>query len=73
MNLTTQDAQVACFANAAAHLSPGVCFVIEVIVLDLRTLPPGQTAVPFKTGPARLGFDAYDVATQAMSFELLHD
>src|SRR5919201_4267417 len=28
-NLTTQDAQVACFENAAAHLDPGGCFVVE--------------------------------------------
>ena len=67
MNLTAQDAQVACFANAAAHLSPGGCFVIEVMVPDLRRLPPGQTAVPFETGPERWGFDRYEVATQAMS------
>ena len=43
-NLTTQDQQVACFANAAAHLEPGGCFVIEVGVPDLRRLPPGQDA-----------------------------
>jgi SAM-dependent methyltransferase len=67
MNLTAQDAQVACFANVAAHLSPGGCFVVEVMVPDLRRLPPGQTAVPFETGPKRWGFDVYDVATQAMS------
>ena len=67
MNLTTQDAQVACFGNVAAHLSPGGCFVIEVMVPDLRRLPPGQTAVPFETGPTHWGFDLYDVATQAMS------
>ena len=30
MNLTTQDEQVECFRNAAAHLEPGGCFVIEV-------------------------------------------
>ena len=30
MNLTTQDEQVACFHNAAAHLEPGGRFVIEV-------------------------------------------
>ena len=30
MNLTTQDAQVACFRNVAAQLEPGGCFVIEV-------------------------------------------
>ncbi len=29
-NLTTQDAQVACFENASAHLQPGGCFVVEV-------------------------------------------
>src|SRR5881392_3707452 len=37
-NLTTQDAQVACFANAAAHLEPGGCFVVEVGVPDGRPL-----------------------------------
>ena len=67
MNLTTQDAQVACFGNVAAHLEPGGCFVIEVAVPDLRRLPPGQSAVPFEVGPARWAFDVYDTATQAMS------
>jgi SAM-dependent methyltransferase len=67
MNLTTQQAQVDCFANAAAHLAPGGCFVVEVMVPDLRRLPPGQDAVPFQTGPDRWAFDRYDVATQAMS------
>lgn len=65
-NLTTQDAQVDCFRNAAAHLVPGGCFVIEVGVPDLRRLPPGQNAVPYRVGPDRLGFDTYDVATQGM-------
>ena len=41
-NLTTQDEQVACFGNAAAHLEPGGCFVIEVEVPQLRRLPPGR-------------------------------
>jgi hypothetical protein len=67
MNLTTQAAQVACFANAAAHLEPGGCFVIEVGIPDLRKLPAGQNAVPFQVSPTRLAFDVYDVATQAMS------
>jgi SAM-dependent methyltransferase len=65
-NLTTQDAQVACFGNAAAHLAPGGHFVIEVGVPDLRLLPPGQTAVPFTVEPDRLGFDEYDVVGQGM-------
>ena len=67
MNLTTQEAQVACFRNVAAHLEPGGCFVIEVTIPDLRLLPPGQTAVPFHVSPTKWAFDAYDVATQAMS------
>jgi hypothetical protein len=44
-NLTTQDAQVACFVNAADHLERGGTFVIEVGVPALRLLPPGQRAV----------------------------
>jgi SAM-dependent methyltransferase len=71
MNLTTQQAQVACFANAAAHLSPGGRFVVETMVPDLRLLPPGQTAVPFAIGPERCAFDVYDVATQGMSSNYL--
>jgi SAM-dependent methyltransferase len=65
-NLTTQDDQVECFRNAAAHLEPGGHFVIEVEIPALRRLPPGQTAVPFTVTADKLGFDTYDVVTQAM-------
>src|SRR5437762_12369103 len=34
MNLTTQDAQVACSQNVAGHLEPRGCFVIEVRLPD---------------------------------------
>jgi SAM-dependent methyltransferase len=67
MNLTAQAAQVACFRNAAAHLAPGGCFVVEVGVPDLRRLPPGQNAVPFRMTSDLFAFDIYDVATQEMS------
>lgn len=67
MNLTTQDAQVACFRNAAGHLRPGGRFVIEVGVPDLRRLPPGQNVVPFQAGSEGWAYDVYDVATQSMS------
>ncbi|MEV0676075.1 class I SAM-dependent methyltransferase [Actinosynnema sp. NPDC050436] len=67
MNVTSQDAQVECFRNAAAHLEPGGCFVVEVMVPELRALPPGQRAVPFQVSPTRWAFDLYDVATQQMS------
>ena len=66
-NLVTQDAQVACFGNAAAHLEPGGCFVVEVGVPQLRRLPPGQNVVPWQVTPGRWAFGIYDTATQAMS------
>jgi SAM-dependent methyltransferase len=64
MNLTTQDAQVACFRNVAAHLEPNGCFVIEVIIPPWQRVTPGETVVPFDVSPAHLGFDEIDVATQ---------
>jgi SAM-dependent methyltransferase len=65
-NLTSQDEQVACFENAAAHLSPGGCFVIEVEIPALRRLPPGETVRAFTVTPTRLGFDEYDIANQGL-------
>jgi SAM-dependent methyltransferase len=65
-NLTTQDEQVACFQNTAAHLEPGGCFVVEVGVPQLRRLPPGETVRAFALGPTHLGFDEYDVASQGL-------
>lgn len=70
-NLTSQDAQVACFQNAAAHLEAGGRFVIEVGVPALRRLPPGQDVVPFTVevgdDTAQVGVDRYDVVTQAFT------
>jgi SAM-dependent methyltransferase len=66
MNLTTQDEQVACFQNVAAHLEPGGCFVIEVGVPGLQRLPPGEIFQPFTVTPTRLGFDEYDIAAQGL-------
>ncbi|HLI00131.1 MAG TPA: class I SAM-dependent methyltransferase, partial [Acidimicrobiales bacterium] len=68
-NLTTQDAQVACFANAAAHLEPGGVFVIETGVPELRLVPPGQDTRVFAHSPGYVGYDEYVdfVAQQAVS------
>ena len=66
MNLTTQDEQVECFRNVAAHLEPGGCFVIEVMIPALQRLPPGETVRPFTVSPAYLGFDEYDIAAQGL-------
>lgn len=72
MSLTTQDQQVECFRNAAAHLGRGGCFVIEVMVPDLRRLPPGQNVVPFQVSATGWGYDVYDLSTQAMSSNYVH-
>jgi SAM-dependent methyltransferase len=63
-NLTTQDQQVACFGNVAAHLEPGGRFVIELYIPELQRLPPGETIRAFDVTPTHLGFEEYDVATQ---------
>ena len=65
-NLTTQEEQVACFQNAAAHLEPSGCFVIEVGVPGLQRLPPGERFQPFRVSATRLGFDEYDVVDQGL-------
>lgn len=65
-NLTTQDQQVDCFRNAAAHLEPGGRFVIEVGVPDLQRLPHGESFRPFSVTPTHLGIDEYDVVGQGL-------
>jgi SAM-dependent methyltransferase len=66
MNLTTQEEQILCFQNVAAHLQPGGCFVVEVAVPDLQRLPPGDTVRAFTVSDTRLGFDEYDIASQGL-------
>ena len=61
-NLTTQDAQVACFENVAANLEPGGCFVIEVGLPDVR----GEELRIFSFGERHIGIDEYDVANQGL-------
>jgi SAM-dependent methyltransferase len=64
-NLTTQDEQVGCFRNVARHLRPGGRFVIEVVVPDLRRLPPGETVRAFTVDDHHLGFDEFTDLTEA--------
>jgi SAM-dependent methyltransferase len=66
MNLTEQDEQVACFANAAAHLEPGGRFVVEVTVPHLQAVPPGERFLPFTVAADRVGIDEIDVSTQRL-------
>jgi SAM-dependent methyltransferase len=63
-NLLTQAEQVACFRNAARHLTPGGRFVIELWVPELRKLPPGVEATVWHQEPGYIGLDTYDVLEQ---------
>jgi SAM-dependent methyltransferase len=63
-NLLTQSGQVACFRNAARHLTPGGRFVIELWVPELRKLPPGASATVWTSEPGYIGLDTYDVLHQ---------
>ena len=60
MNVTTQEEQLAVFANAAEHLQPGGCFVVEVMVPQLQHVPPGDTARVFRLHPDHLGIETFD-------------
>jgi SAM-dependent methyltransferase len=64
VNLTSQDAQVACFENAAAHLEPGGRFVVEVGIPQLRRLPPGERANVLGVEEGYWGVAEFDVVEQ---------
>jgi SAM-dependent methyltransferase len=66
VNLTTQDAQLQCFLNAADHLEPGGCFVVEVNVPQLRRLPPGERANVVGVQEGYWGINEFDVVEQRM-------
>ncbi len=59
-NLTTQEAQIACFRNVAKHLEPGGCFAIETGV------PGGDGLRVFDLSETHVGVDEYDPATQQL-------
>ncbi len=63
-NLLTQAEQVACFENAARHLTPGGRFVVELGVPGLRGLSPGQQATVWNAEPGYIGLDTYDPLNQ---------
>jgi len=65
-NLTTQEAQVACFRNVGAQLEPGGSFVIEVGVPGLQRLPPGERYQVFHGSDDYWGVDEYDVLNQGL-------
>ena len=64
--LSSQDEQVRCFRNVAAHLSPGGCFVIEAFVPDVTRFSGGPVnwATKVTTDEVQLDVGQHDAATQ---------
>ena len=70
MNVTTQAEQVAVFVNAAAHLEPGGCFVVEVVVPQVRRLPPGEIGRVFEMHPDHVGIETFDDLVGQVSWSM---
>jgi SAM-dependent methyltransferase len=64
--LLSQDDQLRCFRNAAAHLRPGGVFVIEAFVPDVTLFDRGQrvAAEHVDTDAVRLGVSSHDPVAQ---------
>ena len=64
--LTSQDEQVQCFRNVAAHLETGGCFVIEAFVPDVTRFQGGQVnwATKVTTDEVQLDVGQHDASTQ---------
>lgn len=62
-NLYSQDEQIACIRNAAAHLRPGGRFVVELWVPRPQPVGSGHAQV-FGAADGYLGVDVLDLATQ---------
>src|SRR6185369_11109677 len=64
--LSSQDEQVRCFRNVAAHLSPDGCFVIEAFVPDVTRFTGGQVnwATKVTTDEVQLDVGQHNAATQ---------
>jgi SAM-dependent methyltransferase len=63
-NVASQDAQVATFENAARHLRPGGCFVVEVEVPGVLHAQHDHTYAVFSHSQDHHGIDEYDPVTQ---------
>ncbi len=60
MNVTAQDEQLDVFANAAAHLGAGGCFVVELIVPQLRGISTAERSRVFTFEPEHVGIETFD-------------
>ncbi|MEO9827467.1 MAG: class I SAM-dependent methyltransferase [Paracoccaceae bacterium] len=66
-NLTTQEAQIACFENAARHLNSSGRFLVETLLPPLQKIPFGETRLAFANSRDHFGIDEIDIVTQNYS------
>lgn len=73
-NLTSQEAQLGCFENAARHLNPGGKFLVETLVPDLSEFKNGQRTRINKltTESAVFELAEYDSTTQHIDHQRIH-
>jgi SAM-dependent methyltransferase len=69
-----RDAQIACFRNAARHLEPGGCFVIETFVLRPEQLHGGWWVLPRFVGDEHVELQVcrYDTAAHVLERTMVH-
>lgn len=67
--LSSQEEQVRCFRNVAAHLAPGGCFVIEAFVPDVTRFTGNQVnwATKVTTEEVHLDVGQHDSAAQRVN------
>lgn len=72
-NLTSQDAQVACFRNTAGMLAPGGVFLVEAFVPDLSQFHDHRSVKPRHIGFSSLALEAaiHDPVTQRIDYQVL--
>lgn len=71
--LSTQEQQVRCFRNVAAHLDDGGAFVVEAFMPDPGRFDRGQTvrALAAETDAATLEVSRHDPTTQQVATSIL--
>lgn len=70
-NLTSQDAQLRCFANVARHLAPGGGFLVETFVPDFSAFQDHQSLRTMRIGMGSLLFEAklHDPVHQRIDYQ----
>lgn len=71
---SSRDEQIACFRNAARHLAPGGCFVVETYVLASEQLSGEWTILPRYVAPdhVEVQLTRYDASASSLERTLVH-